>query len=80
MLQHRQRHRLAVGEQGRGDRGVATGLADLLRQIVHVGRHAHAEQDGRVELPGLGIGNALVEQCGEVAQIRHEESDRGVIH
>src|SRR4051794_20246980 len=59
---------------------MAAGLADLLRQIVHVGRDAHTEQDGRIELPGFGIGNALVEECGQVAQVRHEDADRGVMH
>jgi hypothetical protein len=48
--------RLRARQQGAADHGVPNGLADLACEIIHVGIESRGEQNRRIDVAGLGMG------------------------
>ena len=65
----------ATGQQRAGNDRVPIGLRRPAAQAVHVGIEPHVEKDGGIDLSRLGMGRGLVEQTGQIAEIRHEHAD-----
>ena len=86
-LQFRKR-RLGVCEARHFDSGEARNAPlrrvgrnlDLPRQGEHVGREARIDEDGGIDLLGLGMRGALGEDGGEILQPAQEHGDRGLVH
>ena len=51
-------------------------LADLARQIVHVGGEPRAEQDRGIDFARLRVIRRAVEKVGQIAQKLAEDVDR----
>ena len=64
------------GQQRAGDDRMAIGLADLLPQAVHVGMEPHVGEYRGLDVSRPHVGRGMVEQRGQIAEIRHEHADR----
>ena len=55
---------------------MTVGLADLAREIVHVGIEPHVQQNRRIDLARLGVSRGVIEKRGEIVQERDEDTNR----
>jgi hypothetical protein len=64
----RKNRRIDVGEQSAGEHSMPDALADLARQIVHVGVKARVEQNRGIDVALLGVSGRMIEQIGKAFQ------------
>jgi hypothetical protein len=72
--------RIDVGEQSAGEHSMPDALADLARQIVHVGVKARVEQNRGIDVALLGVSGRMIEQIGKAFQEVIENLDGCLMH
>ena len=76
----RDAQRLGAGQRAaRADRMRAR-LLHLAAEREHVGRKPHVDQEGGIDLLGLGVRGGLVEAGGQCGQELHEDRHRYFVH